>query len=300
MENNNKKICPFCGAEINEEAKKCRFCNNWLDDEIQCPFCAEKIKASAKKCRFCGEWLNKDDKKENTNKTEFMPKFEFKLKPINFQKQQVLIIGISVLVLFLIGLIIGFVNYVPNCKSSSVQSKLKDYLTANHTEISDIVLDKTSAHKLKKLEKGYSCSINATIDETPTQIEYQYKKVSLSEYDMSAKFVLPNCFNPTVKEILNGLIKKDNSYNIKDNTSDVTTSMEVQNDYDKAAVKYSCSADAELTAKPGKAYLLHSWDYDEATRSIKCRVDYKTYFCENGYTTCVGLTDVYSCEYKED
>jgi hypothetical protein len=59
MDNSEKKICPFCGAEINKAAKKCRFCNNWIDEEIKCPFCAETIKASAKKCRYCGEWLIK-------------------------------------------------------------------------------------------------------------------------------------------------------------------------------------------------------------------------------------------------
>ncbi len=296
----NKKKCPFCGAEINNEAKKCRFCGNWIDEEISCPYCAEKIKASAKKCRYCGEWLNKDNREKNTNEAISLPKFNFKFKPINFKKQQLLITSISALIVLLICLIIGLVNHVPNCKSSGIQSKLKDYLMANHSEITDITLDKASAHKIKKLEKGYSCSIDATIDNTPTQIEYQYKKVSISEFDMSAKFVLPNCFDSTVKGILNDLIKDSNSYDIKDNTADVTTSMEVQNDYDKTAVKYSCSANTELTAKPGKAYMLRSWDYDEATRSIKCRVDYKTYFCENGYTTCVGLTDLYSCEYKEN
>jgi hypothetical protein len=27
---------------------------------MKCPFCSEEIKEDAKKCRFCGEWLTKD------------------------------------------------------------------------------------------------------------------------------------------------------------------------------------------------------------------------------------------------
>ena len=75
---------------------------------------------------------------------------------------------------------------------------------------------------------------------------------------------------------------------------------EAQNNYDKDSITYSCAAEATLTSKPGKAYLLNSWDYDDATRTIKCNVDYRTFFCKNGYTTCVGLNDIYGCKYKDD
>lgn len=299
-ENNNKKICPFCGAEINSEAKKCRFCNNWLDEEIQCPFCAEKIKASAKKCRFCGEWLdgNSDTEKKNSNKKEYSQN----INKIDFPeiKNLPLILGITAVVIVLTVSVVCFFTYIPSCKSSNMQAKLKEYLTANYSDIENINLDKTSAHKIKRIEKGYSCAINAYIDDTPTSIEYSYKKVSLNEFDINAKFVLPNCYDSSVKKLLHNLIKDYDYYNIKNNTSDVYTNYEVQNNYDKDSVTYSCSADATLTSKPGKAFVLNSWSYDDATRQIECKVDYRTYFCKNGYATCVGLSNLYSCEYKED
>lgn len=30
-EQQKTKICPYCGSEINAEAKKCRFCGSWLE-----------------------------------------------------------------------------------------------------------------------------------------------------------------------------------------------------------------------------------------------------------------------------
>lgn len=298
MEDNNKKICPFCGKEINKNAKKCRFCNNWIDEEIPCPYCAEMIKASAKKCRYCGEWLNKDSEEDqkDTNLTNVNLSKQFK----KLTKYQFIILGATTGIIILLALIIHVFTYIPTCKSSNIQSKLKENLISNNSNIEDIILNKSSAAKIKRVEKGYSCSIDATIDDTPSRIEYTYKKVGFNEFDINAKFVLPNCFDSSVKNLLNKLIKESKYYNIDDNTSNVSTNNEVQNDYDKEAVTYSCSAEAELTSKPGKAYTINSWDYEDASREMKCHVDYRTFFCKNGYTTCVSLTDVYSCEYKED
>jgi len=44
--------CPFCLAEIPEEAKVCKHCNSTVVK--RCPLCAEEIVATAKKCRYCG------------------------------------------------------------------------------------------------------------------------------------------------------------------------------------------------------------------------------------------------------
>lgn len=295
MEENQKKKCPFCGAEINAQAKKCRFCNNWLDDEISCPFCAEKIKASAKKCRFCGEWLPQND--SDKNEKEKVKKKIFK----EFDRKY-LIIALSALVviLLLVGFLISKFIYVPKCDSKTIINKLQESLVVKYPAMANINIDKTDISTVRKNKKGYSCSASASVDEVPTHIEYSYSKVSMNDYNIDAKIVLPNCFDNQVKSLLADVIKKSDIYNIKEIASDVVTKYETVEKFDKNTPSYQCTAETEITSKPGKAFMLNYWSYDDAARQIKCKVDYKTYLCENGYTTCVGLKDVYSCENKED
>ena len=52
----NKKTCPYCGAEILADAKKCKHCGKWI--EKQCPQCKEWVNGEAKKGRFCGYWFD--------------------------------------------------------------------------------------------------------------------------------------------------------------------------------------------------------------------------------------------------
>lgn len=68
MSNNNKKVCPYCGEEINELAKKCKYCGEWLIEENDsinaskfCQFCGTVIPKSAEKCPKCGEWLVREE-----------------------------------------------------------------------------------------------------------------------------------------------------------------------------------------------------------------------------------------------
>jgi len=293
----SKKVCPFCGAEINASAKKCRFCGNWFDEEIECPYCAEKIKASAKKCRFCGEWIGDKPNEQPSASQKENKKIEI---PVT-DKRTLVIVSIIGCVLVALALVIGFIySYVPSCHSKSITTQLEEYMRTKYPTITSIHVLSDKSGVVTKQNRGYSCSAPVTIDDVPSHIDYSYTKVGINNYNFDAKIVLPDCFDPEVKELLGEVIKKSDYLDIKALTSSVTTQYEAMDSEDKKTPTYFCHAQATLLAKPGKAYLLNYWDYDSATRKIKCKVNYKTYFCDNGFTTCVGTTDIYGCENEED
>ena len=88
----------------------------------------------------------------------------------------------------------------------------------------------------------------------------------MSEYDINAKFVLPNCFDSSVKTLLSDLIKGYDGYNIKNNTSGVYTNNEAQNNYDKDSMTYYAEDDVltddcdEMVDDPGR--------FDEAVKVL--------------------------------
>ena len=292
MEENSKKKCPFCDAEINLNAKKCRFCNNWIDDEVECPFCAEKIKASAKKCRYCGEWLADNQKNVEGGISSS--------QKLQINKSLFIWIGVALVILILFVGLLGVNLYVPKCQSDIITKNLKEYLAVQYPNMGYINIFKGDIATIKKNDKGYTCSAAATIDSVPTHIEYSYQKVSMNDFNYDAKIVLPNCYDNQVKQLLANIVKDVEYYNIKNIASDVTTSYETEEKFDKESQVYYCTAETSISAKPGRAFKLNFWNNDSATRKIKCRVDYKSYFCENGFTTCVAVKDIYSCEDKRD
>ena len=286
----DKKNCPFCNAEINLNAKKCRFCGNWIDEEIECPFCAERIKASAKKCRFCGEFLP-----SKKNKINIFSSIEG-----IFSKKLGLVFLIVLPILFVLVLFIFSVLYVPTCESRTITDKLQSYLLAKNSEIKSIVLDTSSVNTISKQDRGYSCSIDAVVDDAPTHFEFSYKKQAMNDFNINAEPVLPNCFSPQVKLLLKDLVKDLETYDISEIADDITTKHEAVSDFDKETPSYNCEATVNITSKPGKAFVLNYWNIADAQREIECKVNYKTYFCNNGFTTCVSLKNNYSCSYKED
>lgn len=59
------KICPECGKEVLEVAKKCKYCGYWFDAEYQpeevpkrrCPICDEIIPDDVSVCPYCDETI---------------------------------------------------------------------------------------------------------------------------------------------------------------------------------------------------------------------------------------------------
>lgn len=286
------KICPFCNAEINESAKKCRFCDKWLDEEIACPVCGEKIKSSAKKCRFCGEWLGNQKQTAKLLGTLSDEKIKKLLKTF-------VPAVIAAVILIAAGIIIA-VKYVPVCSSSTIRAQLAEHLKSKYNTLSEVMVDSSGIKSIEKRKDGYSCSANidatTSLNQTvPVNVNYSYSKAGIGKYNLTSSIVLPDCYDDSMKKLLVDLIK-DSSF-ADDNVDGVNIEYATITKFEQDIPKYQCSAKAVLKAKPGRALVLNWWDAESAKSEVTCSVYYNTSFCDNGITSCVTLKDISGCKY---
>ena len=71
------KNCPYCEAEIPNNAKRCKHC--WevvIEEKIlrQCPYCEAEVSETAKKCKYCWERLNEVDENHQNEENNFITK----------------------------------------------------------------------------------------------------------------------------------------------------------------------------------------------------------------------------------
>ncbi len=64
------KVCPYCEAEIANNAKKCKYCGEIVVEEKEirlCPYCEAELSETAKKCKYCGEWVDEGSSDKEGN-----------------------------------------------------------------------------------------------------------------------------------------------------------------------------------------------------------------------------------------
>lgn len=299
MEDDNQlKKCPFCGEEINVNAKKCKFCKNWLDEEILCPFCSEKIKKSAKKCRHCGEWLEaKKNKSKSQIDTSSDKDFKFEFTP----KIKIAVgVIITLLVVFLTAYGIS-TCYIPSCSSKTIENRLIEHLKMNYSALGGATISENKV--VSKNQRGYTCiaELQGETEEgsVPFIVKYTYEKSGINTYNYTSNLVLQDCYSDMIQNLVVDLIRQIKSPTFIEDVEDISLEYATLKKYDEKNKSYSCQATAVMEAKPGKAISLH-WYNDSAKTKVKCAVDYKSAFCGNGITTCAHLQDIYNCKYEED
>lgn len=256
------KECKFCGKQIEDDAKKCIYCGQWLDDLIKCPTCGEMINASAKICRFC-----KEPVPHKINWSKIKNLFSFKKKTA--------IIGIGIGVVAAIGLIIFNLTYLPPCDSNSVYNQISKQLNGNSFDSMDFNF--SGAIEKNKMGNVRTCRAKALVNNYDTYVEYKLTKKSF-KLETTSRFALPECYDNMTKELAQKIITDNFDY-IKDKIKKIDVSM-VEPKGDKNAGTDSeeiyCKATAEIEYKPG-------WD----TKNSKFYVNYTVKHCEKPYNWCV-------------
>ncbi len=103
-------ICPECGQEISDKAKKCIHCGKVLIEEVQptkyCAECGKEIPFDSQECPYCGCPVEQE-KPENPAVAQIAAKAKKNKKPL-------IIVAAIAAVAVLVGLIISFVGSTLN------------------------------------------------------------------------------------------------------------------------------------------------------------------------------------------
>jgi len=304
IQKENKKNCPFCKKEINISAKKCKFCKNWLVDnikteEIPCPFCSELILPTAIKCKHCGEWIKKSE---------------------NFKPNKKLIttgslLGLSVAIPIIIFAYYKY-NTLPSCEENQVTKQVINNIYENAfgesldsipegISLQNIITVKSSSNPSKYFCKAELANLGED-GASNYSIEYNYQFNNSHNLAINVTLLPPDCSSSQTTNLAISLFKdnsayfKESNWNfIGDKVGDVSIDATRLVNYDDKIKKYSCEANIVLKAKEGKVLTLSPFDTNNASEEIKCAISYTSQFTDKGKQQYVQANiDSSSCEYR--